>query len=345
MHISSQSLIDEVRSRVSLASLVARDTKLERRGRLHVACCPFHAEKTPSFTLYPDQHFHCFGCQAHGDAFDYVMRRDGLDFRAAVAALATEAGIAVPNGVSSTETPEQRAARLQRLAQQQAEQQRVLGVQTTAEVAEDSDKARALIAETIDWRETPANRYWRVTRGIPQGVADRSAVLRWHEPRRGLLAVATDPAGEQIAGQLIRLRRDGTPVTRRNGKKIKLTIGRPTATSAVVRLTGDASLPLLIGEGVENTDSVAAVVGAEAWAALGQITRLEPPIGREVVALSDGDAPDHPAAIALEAWAAKWRNLGRRVVIARASPEWTGKKLDFNDLLRIAGRRRGARCL
>ena len=85
--------IDEVRSRVSLASLVGRDATLERRGRLYVACCPFHAEKTPSFTIYEDGHYHCYGCQAHGDAIDYIRQRDGLDFRAAVAALAAEAGM------------------------------------------------------------------------------------------------------------------------------------------------------------------------------------------------------------------------------------------------------------
>jgi DNA primase len=80
--------IKEVRSCISLASLVARDAKLERRGRLHVACCPFHAEKTPSFCVFPDQHYHCFGCGAHGDTIDFLMRSRRLSFSEAVAKLA-----------------------------------------------------------------------------------------------------------------------------------------------------------------------------------------------------------------------------------------------------------------
>jgi DNA primase len=103
-------LLAEVRSRISLTSLVGRDANLERRGRLHVACCPFHAEKTPSFTVYEDGHYHCFGCQAHGDAIDYVRQRDGLAFRAAVAALATEVGMVLPNG-DTPDSGRRRAAR------------------------------------------------------------------------------------------------------------------------------------------------------------------------------------------------------------------------------------------
>ena len=61
------------------------------------------------------------------------------------------------------------------------------------------------------------------------------------------------------------------------------------------------------------------------------------PAGREVIVLSDGDDPDKPAAIDLEAWVAKWRSLGRRIVIARPRPEWTGHKYDFNDLLQEQG--------
>ena len=104
-----------------------------------------------------------------------------------------------------------------------------------------------------------------------------------------------------------------------------------------MRLPGDASKPLVIAEGPENADSVAAPSGFEAWATLGPIPRIEPPAGRDVIVLSDGDDPDKPAAIDLEAWVAKWRALGRRIVIARPHPEWTGHKYDFNDLLREQG--------
>jgi len=54
---------------------------LERRGRLYVGLCPFHGEKTASFTVYPhDNHFHCFGCGAHGDAIGFIRRIEGVGF-------------------------------------------------------------------------------------------------------------------------------------------------------------------------------------------------------------------------------------------------------------------------
>ena len=89
--------LDELRGRVSLAALVGRRVRLERRGREFAGLCPFHNEKTPSFYVVEDKgFFHCFGCGAHGDAIGFVMRADNLDFIEAVERLAGEAGLAVP---------------------------------------------------------------------------------------------------------------------------------------------------------------------------------------------------------------------------------------------------------
>ncbi|MFQ5467471.1 MAG: DNA primase [Kiloniellaceae bacterium] len=89
--------LDELRARVPLADLVGRRVKLTRRGREHVGLCPFHNEKTPSFTVSEDKgFFHCFGCGAHGDGVGFVMRTEGLSFPEAVERLAGEAGLAVP---------------------------------------------------------------------------------------------------------------------------------------------------------------------------------------------------------------------------------------------------------
>jgi hypothetical protein len=83
-----------IRERVDLAELVAEHVDLRRAGAgRHVGRCPFHAEKSPSFTIYEDRHFHCFGCSAHGDAFDFVMRARGISFSAAAAELAHRAGV------------------------------------------------------------------------------------------------------------------------------------------------------------------------------------------------------------------------------------------------------------
>ena len=68
--------LDELRARTPLAALIGRRVRLERAGRQWKACCPFHGEKTPSFYVY-DDHYHCFGCGAHGDAISFVMQIRG----------------------------------------------------------------------------------------------------------------------------------------------------------------------------------------------------------------------------------------------------------------------------
>lgn len=93
----SPAFLDEIRARVTLSGVVGRKVKLIRAGREFKACCPFHNEKTPSFTVNDDKGFyHCFGCGAHGDVLRFVMEQDGLPFREAVEKLAGEAGLEMP---------------------------------------------------------------------------------------------------------------------------------------------------------------------------------------------------------------------------------------------------------
>lgn len=87
--------LEELRARTPLAALVGRRVKLSRSGRNWKGCCPFHGEKTPSFYVYEDG-YHCFGCGAHGDAVGFVMQAQGASFPDAVAQLAAEAGLDVP---------------------------------------------------------------------------------------------------------------------------------------------------------------------------------------------------------------------------------------------------------
>lgn len=94
--------LDEVRARVPLADVVGKRMRLTRKGREAVGLCPFHREKTPSFTVF-DDHYHCFGCGAHGSVFDFVMQSEGVSFPEAVERLAAEAGLEVP-----AEGPEER---------------------------------------------------------------------------------------------------------------------------------------------------------------------------------------------------------------------------------------------
>ena len=89
--------LDELRARVTLSSIVMRTTKLQRAGREWKACCPFHNENTPSFYVNDEKGFyHCFGCEAHGDAIRWMTDQQGLPFMDAVKELAAEAGMEVP---------------------------------------------------------------------------------------------------------------------------------------------------------------------------------------------------------------------------------------------------------
>jgi DNA primase len=87
--------LEELRARTPLPALIGRKVRLARAGRQWKGCCPFHSEKTPSFHVYED-HYHCFGCGEHGDAISFVMKSEGLGFMEAVAQLAAEAGMRVP---------------------------------------------------------------------------------------------------------------------------------------------------------------------------------------------------------------------------------------------------------
>ena len=90
------SFMDELRARTPLAAVVGRRVRLARSGRQMKGCCPFHNEKTPSFYVYEDGQYHCFGCGAHGDAISFVMQTEGAGFMEAVERLAAEAGLDVP---------------------------------------------------------------------------------------------------------------------------------------------------------------------------------------------------------------------------------------------------------
>jgi DNA primase len=93
----SPSFLDEIRSRVSLVSVIGRRVRLVKKGREHSGLCPFHNEKTPSFTVNEDKGFyHCFGCGAHGDVITFEMQTHRLSFPEAVERLAAEAGLEVP---------------------------------------------------------------------------------------------------------------------------------------------------------------------------------------------------------------------------------------------------------
>ena len=92
-----ESFIQELLSRIDIVDVIERYVPLKKAGANYSACCPFHSEKTPSFTVSPSKQFyHCFGCGAHGSAIGFVMQYSGLGFIDAVEDLASHIGMQVP---------------------------------------------------------------------------------------------------------------------------------------------------------------------------------------------------------------------------------------------------------
>ena len=104
------SFLDEIRDKVSLSALIGRKVKLTRRGHEYIGLCPFHREKTPSFTINDEKGFyHCFGCGAHGDVISYLVDAEKMPFLEAIEHLANMAGLKMPES-----TPDQKKLEAER---------------------------------------------------------------------------------------------------------------------------------------------------------------------------------------------------------------------------------------
>ena len=89
------SVIDEVKERLDIIDVISNYVPLKKAGRNYKGLCPFHAEKTPSFVVFPDtQSWHCFGaCGTGGDVFAFIMRQENMDFSDALKILAQRSGV------------------------------------------------------------------------------------------------------------------------------------------------------------------------------------------------------------------------------------------------------------
>ena len=104
--------IDELLSKVDIVDIIDEQVPLKKGGANYMACCPFHKEKTPSFSVSPTKQFyHCFSCGAHGSAIGFVMEHQGLSFPEAVQFLADRVGMTVPKVRGQEDNPEVRAER------------------------------------------------------------------------------------------------------------------------------------------------------------------------------------------------------------------------------------------
>ena len=113
----SPSTIEAVKARIDLVALIGESVRLKKQGRRYSGLCPFHSEKTPSFSVNAERGFYyCFGCKASGSGIDFVMHRDGLSFPEAVRMLADRFGVIVEESGSKEE--QQEAQRRRRAKEQ-----------------------------------------------------------------------------------------------------------------------------------------------------------------------------------------------------------------------------------
>lgn len=104
--------IDELLAKTDIVDIIDEQVPLKKGGANYMACCPFHKEKTPSFSVSPTKQFyHCFSCGAHGSAIGFVMEHQGLSFPEAVQFLADRVGMVVPKVHGQNDNPEVRAER------------------------------------------------------------------------------------------------------------------------------------------------------------------------------------------------------------------------------------------
>ena len=103
-----QSTISEVLSRVNIIDIVSARYDIKKAGKNHHACCPFHDEKTPSFTVCEQKQFYyCFGCGANGNAIGFMMAFERMEFPEAVKFLAAQCGVNVEDSDHKQEMPRQ----------------------------------------------------------------------------------------------------------------------------------------------------------------------------------------------------------------------------------------------
>ncbi len=171
----SPAWLDELRARTLLSSLIGKTTKLQRAGREWKACCPFHNEKTPSFTINDDKGFyHCFGCGAHGDAIRWMTDQQGLPFMDAVKELAQTAGMEVPQADPRAREKAERASTLHDVMAQ----------------------AEAFFVEELDKAEGVHARAYLAKRGITETQA-RSFRIGFAPDSRNRLRTALKEAGDE----------------------------------------------------------------------------------------------------------------------------------------------------
>lgn len=145
------SVVDEIKQRLDIVEVVSSYVTLKKAGRNYKGICPFHAEKTPSFIVFPDtQSWHCFGaCGTGGDVFTFIMRQENLDFGEALSLLAQRAGVSLKQRTEADLAEDKLKKRLHEVVEKAAEYLHNLLLNST-----EGETARSYLAQREINRET-----------------------------------------------------------------------------------------------------------------------------------------------------------------------------------------------
>ncbi len=147
----SDSPIEAIKARLDAVELIGETVPLKKAGRTYKALCPFHAEKTPSFIVWPETGtWKCFGCGEGGDLFHFVMKRDRIDFREALELLAARAGVELPSRPGRSPEQDEEHARLYAVLQTAALYYHAMLLSPAGLAAREYLERRGLSPETIE---------------------------------------------------------------------------------------------------------------------------------------------------------------------------------------------------
>ena len=294
--------LDGVRSRHPIPAVAGAALKLHRAGREWKACCPFHSDRTPSFTVFDSgRRFKCFGCGAAGDVLDFVQRLHGVGLRDA--AIMLEGGGIPHMRFTGTTLP---AERVDRCGE-------AIGLWRAASAA-DGTPAQAYLKGRGISLVPPSLRFARLSYGSRDGL------------HPAIVAAIQSVAGPVQGVQRTFLRSDG--VGKLDVPKPKLSLGR--VKGGAIRL-GPVADELVLVEGLEDGLTLAqALPGASVWACCG--TEMLPAVDlphrvRSIVIAADNDAA---GAMAADKAGEAYARQGLSVRIMRPAPAFK----DFNDELR-----------
>ena len=144
------SFTDELRQRLSLVDVIGRKIPLTKKGQNYWGCCPFHNEKTPSFSVSEEKGFyHCFGCGEHGDIISFTMKSENVDFKTAIYELANMAGIKMPELKQKNQEQKQAEENYVKITESAAQTYQDLLYTDAGKVALDYIKKRGFSDEMI----------------------------------------------------------------------------------------------------------------------------------------------------------------------------------------------------